>query len=107
MPAQDVGQAKPAMASQRPLGTLRSTPRQRKKSKSNTAPPVIVQARNHSGLSSRRENFIIGQLTPHMSVRATNSKRSRPVGRQLPFTPSGQGQVLQTATGALMAGWCW
>ena len=45
------------------------------------------------GESSRSENFIIGQLMPHISVRATRASNWRAVDH--------------TATGALMAGWHW
>ena len=53
----------------------------------------MVMARKYSGVSSRSESFIIGQLTPHISVRATRRQQLAAADH--------------TATGALMAGWHW
>jgi hypothetical protein len=87
MPAKDVGQGQQQHGPQAMRGSFMLTPRLLYQSSSITVPALMVSARKYNGLSSRSANFIIGQLMPHASVRATRPISWRRVSVKPPPGP--------------------
>ena len=82
-----LGKASSSTAPQAMRGSFMLTPRLLYQSSSITVPALMVNARKYNGLSSRSANFIIGQLMPHASVRATRPISWRRVSVKPPPGP--------------------